>query len=214
VRTRDSLGHDVVVAPGGIFWTQAGSGAIHQEFPAEPDRDLHGAQIFVNLSSKQKLAAPQVFHLAASEVPEWRSDAGDRVRVVVGSFEGIASSLVPAEPFTLLDVALRHETSLSLPAAHNALVYVLTGSIVVDADGRGQTLAGEQALGLRGGDSGGRVTFEAVQPSDLLILSGAEIREPLLMDGNFMMNEPAQIEAAVARYRAGEMGHLAPLSER
>ena len=44
-----------------------------------------------------------------SRVPEWRSGAGDRIRIVVGSYEGLASPLVPAEPFNLLDVALRRE---------------------------------------------------------------------------------------------------------
>ena len=59
LRSRYSLGHDLVVRPGGIVWTQAGSGVMHEEMPAPPDRELHGVQIFVNLSSKNKLAAPK-----------------------------------------------------------------------------------------------------------------------------------------------------------
>ena len=211
LRSRDSLGNDFTTGPGGLCWTQAGSGVIHEESPAETGRELHGLQVFVNLSSKHKLAAPQVLRLARSEVPEWRSAAGDRVRVVVGSFEGISSPLVPAEPFTLLDVKLRREISFGLQHAHNALVYVLEGAVLVRADGREQKVAGEHALALHGGD--GRVTFEAVHPAHFLILSGAEIREPVIEDGTFIMNERSQIEAAMARYRAGEMGHLAPLSE-
>jgi len=211
LRSRTSLGNEVVVGPGGIVWTQAGSGVIHEELPADPDRELHGLQIFVNLSSKNKLAAPQVFRLTASEVPEWRSNAGDRVRIVVGSFEGVSSPLVPVEPFNLLDVELRREISFSLQNAHNALVYALTGGVLVHADGREQEVAGEHAMALYG--SGGRVTFEAIHPSHFLILSGAEIREPVLVSGNFIMNERSQIESAVARYRTGGMGHLAPFSE-
>ena len=57
------------------------------------------------------------------------------------------------------------------------------------------------------------MTFEALQPAHFVILSGAEIREPVLVDGPFIMNERSQIEAAATRYRAGEMGHLTPLSE-
>jgi Pirin len=117
VRSRDSLGNDVIMGPGGIVWTQAGSGVIHHEFPADNDRELHGIQIFVNLSAKDKLAAPRVLRLAGNEVPEWRSDVGDRVRIVVGSFDGAWSPLIPVEPFTLLDVDLRRELSFSLPHA-------------------------------------------------------------------------------------------------
>jgi len=208
LRSRDSLGNDIVVGPGGIVWTQAGSGVIHEELPAEFGRELHGLQIFVNLSSKNKLAAPQMLRLAKREVPEWRSDAGDRVRVVVGSFEGVSSPLVPAEPFTLLDVELRREISFSLQNAHNALVYVLEGDVLARADGREQKVSSEEAMALHG--SGGRVAFGAYQPARFLILSGADIREPIIVQGSFIMNARSQIDAAIARYRAGAMGSLAP----
>ena len=82
----------------------------------------------------------------------------------------------------------------------------------MSTNGREQQVAGEHALALYG--SGGRVRFEAVHPAHLLMLSGAEIREPVLAQGPFIMNERSQIEAAVARYRTGAMGHLEPLSER
>jgi redox-sensitive bicupin YhaK (pirin superfamily) len=215
LRSRTSLGNDVVVGPGGIIWTQAGSGVIHEELPADPDRELHGLQIFVNLSSKNKLAMPQVFQLEKSEAPEWCSDAGDRVRVVVGSLEGVSSPLVPSEPFTLLDVELRREVSFDLQNGHNALVYVLEGGVIVRADGREQKVEGEHAMAIHSsnGGSDGRVTFEAVHPPHFLILSGAEIGEPVLVHGPLIMNERSQIEAAFARYRAGEMGYLAALSD-
>jgi redox-sensitive bicupin YhaK (pirin superfamily) len=54
LRSRDSLGEDVVVGPGGIVWTEAGRGVMHEELPASDD-ELHGLQIFVNLSAKNKL---------------------------------------------------------------------------------------------------------------------------------------------------------------
>ncbi len=210
VRSRDSLGNDVAVGPGGIVWLQAASGALHQEVPAQTGGELYGAQIFVNLSSTNKLAAPRTLWLENSEVPEWRSGAGDRIRIVVGSYEGLASPLVPAEPFNLLDVALRSEISFSLQTGHYALVYVRKGDVLVRVEEREQRVPSEHALALHGGR--GRVAFEAIHPTHLLILSGAEIREPVLVDGPFIMNERSQIEAAMARFRAGEMGDLAPLA--
>ena len=209
LRNRDSLGNDIVMGPGGIVWTQAGSGVIHEETTAETNRALHGLQIFVNLSAKNKLVMPQVFQLAPSEVPEWCSDAGDRVRVVVGSFESLSSPLVPAEPFNLLDVEMRQGISFDLENRHNALVYVSTGTILVRADGRAQKVSVEQAVALHG--SGGRVTFATSHPAHFLILSGAQIHEPALAHGPFIMNERSQIEDAFARYRAGAMGHLEAL---
>ena len=75
LRSRDSLGNDLVTGPGGIVWTQAGSGVMHEEVPADAIRELHGLQVFVNLSSKNKLVAPRLFRIDKGEVPEWRGDA-------------------------------------------------------------------------------------------------------------------------------------------
>jgi redox-sensitive bicupin YhaK (pirin superfamily) len=191
--------------------TSNGSGLIHEEVPADMNRELHAIQIFVNLSSKNKLAAPKMLRLDTRDVPEWRNDAGDRARVVVGSFEGISSPLVAAEPFNLLDVKLLTEISFALQHAQNALVYVLEGNVVVRADGREQELTPEHAMALYGGSGG--VRFEAVHPAPFLILSGFEIREPVFADGPFVMNDRRQIEDAVVRHHAGAMGHLAPISE-
>jgi redox-sensitive bicupin YhaK (pirin superfamily) len=211
LRSRDSQGNDVTTGPGGIVWTQAGSGVIHEEIPAELNRQLHGLQVFVNLSSKNKLVTPRMFRLEKSEVPEWRSGAGDRVRVLVGAFEGVASPLVPAEPFAFLDVELRREVSFDLKNRENAIVYVVKGSVLVRAGARKQKVTEEHAVALYGGE--GRITFESSAPAHFLILCGAEIRDPIVMDGPFIMNERSQIEDAVARYRSGRMGRLQPLSK-
>ncbi|HLK66047.1 MAG TPA: pirin family protein [Bryobacteraceae bacterium] len=210
LRSRDSLGNDVVTGPGGIVWTQTGSGLIHEELPADSNLELHGLQIFVNLSSKNRLAAPQMLRLEAHQVPDWRSEHGDRVRVLVGSFRGVSSALVPLEPFHLLDVEMRREISFEIQNAYNAIVYVVHGSVRVLADGRRQALSGGNAVALSG--SGGPVSLAALHPTHLFILSGPLIDEPLVVQGSFMMNTRAQIDAAINRFESGKMGRLSPFS--
>ena len=210
LRSRDSLGHDLTIQPGGIVWLQAASGAMHEETPAETGRALKGAQIYVNLRAKNKFAAPQTFWLEAGDIPETRTDAGDRIRVLVGSYGGASSSIVPVEPFTLLDAHLQQEMSFVLQDDHNAVVYVRDGSILIRCGGREQPVTRGAALAISGT---GRVKFTAIRPAQMLLLSGPAIREPVFADGPFIMNEPAQIDAAAARFRAGEMGHLAPRSD-
>ena len=209
VRSRDSLGNDLVVGPGGIVWTQAGSGMMHQEVPADPKRELHGLQVFVNLSAKNKLIEPKVLHLAGDKVPEWKNGTGDRVRVVVGTFAREASPLSPAEPFELLDVSLRRGIDFDLIDGYNALVYVLDGEVTIGAEDCGQEVQTGHAIALSG--SGGRVRIETAGTAHAVILSGPEISEPVVAHGPFIMNDQAQIEAALARYKAGAMGKLAPL---
>lgn len=208
LRSRDSLGNDVLTGPGGIVWTQAGSGVIHEELPADARHELHGMQIFVNLSAKNKLAPPRMFRLEKDQVPEWRSLAGDRVRVVVGAFGGVSSPLQPIEPFTLLDVELKRGISLDVANGNNLLVYVLHGAVFVRAEGREQKLGPEHALALH--STGGRATFEAFHHAQFLVLSAPELKEPVFAQGSFIMNDRAQVNAAVARFRAGQMGSLAP----
>lgn len=211
VRSRDSLGNDLVTGPGGIVWTEAGSGLLHEETPAESGKELHAVQLFVNLTAKNKLVAPRLLRLESAVVPEWHSAAGDRVRVVVGSFQGINSPLIPSEPFTLLDIFLQEDISFMLPEAHNSLIYLLSGQARVHTDqGSQRHIKGEQALALHGQ---GRVSLQANGPAHTLILLGADVREPLYEYGGFIMNDQRQIEAVTTRYRNGEMGHLEAISK-
>lgn len=211
LRSRDSLGHDVEIGPGGIVWTQAGRGVIHHEVPADFRHELHGLQLFVNLSARNKHLAPQMLSLGSHDVPVWQGDEGNRVRVVAGSYAGVTSPLVPPEPFDFLDVALRRRIAYDLPAGNCAIVYVAAGEVRIHAGDQERIVAAEQAIALHGG--AGRVTFTAASPARFVVLSGAAIHEPVLTHGPFIMNDRSQIEAAVARYRAGDMGHLAPLAE-
>jgi redox-sensitive bicupin YhaK (pirin superfamily) len=207
VRSRTSTGVDVIVGAGGIVWTQAGSGVIHEEVPANPDTELHGLQLFVNLGAANKLAAPRVLALQGAEVPQWRTEADGRVRVVVGAFDGVSSPLVPDEPFTMLDVEVWRQIPYNVQPEHNTVVYVTSGRLSVRAGERTQDLRAGQALALSGG---GAMTLETSTPARALVLSGARIDEPVLEEGPFIMNNRAQIEAAIARYRSGAMGGLSP----
>lgn len=206
LRNRDSLGNDLVVGPGGIVWTQAGNGVIHEELPAVSGQELHGLQFFVNLSSAHKANPPRVWSLQGHEVPVWTDDDGQRVRVVVGKFRDVASPLIPDEPFTLLDAHVLDRISFHLPIAHNALIYVLDGSAIVRAEGYEQKAEGGHALALHG--NGTTITVATVKRAHLLIMSGAEIREPMVMHGSFIMNDYTQVQDAMVRYQSGKMGIL------
>lgn len=210
LRNRDSLGNHVVVGPGGICWLQAASGAQHEEIPAD-EKELRGLQLFVNLSANKKLSKPKGFSLTSEQVPEWRGPGGDRVRVVVGSFAERASPLQPTEPFTLLDIDLHRSITYTLEEGHTAIVYARTGSVVVRSDTRQQGLSSGQALALFGG--AGPLRVEASSRASVLLLSGRELHEPVVMTGPFIMNERSQIDAAIARYQSGQMGELAPFAK-
>jgi redox-sensitive bicupin YhaK (pirin superfamily) len=104
LRNRDSLGHDVLVAPGELLWTQAGSGIIHEEFPAKSGIVVRGLQLFVNLSGRNKGLSPQMLHSLRADIQVHKGQHGNHTKVVTGHFNGVASRTEPAEPFDFFDL--------------------------------------------------------------------------------------------------------------
>ncbi len=209
VRSRTSTGADLVVGPGGIVWTQAGSGIIHEEVPARRGVELHGLQLFVNTTSEHKLSAPKVFALQGSDIPVWERQS-DKARVVAGTYEGVSSPLALDEPFAMLDVSLHDQMSYPLQEGQNSIVYVINGDLQVRADAGRRSVHRGQAIALSG--RGEVVVLCADGFSHFLVLTGTAVDEPIVEEGPFIMNSRAQIEAAIARYRSGEMGALSPIA--
>ena len=214
LRNRDSLGHDFVIEPGGVLWTQAGSGVMHDELPAHVGKEVHGLQIFINLSAVNKNAAPQVLRAAAGEIPVWASKGGSRLRVAVGSYGDAVSPLEPTEPSNLFDLDLvAHDTAtLPLEAGWDMMIYAESGAAQVSAENSDASLAMGDAVAAVAVDVQGSVRVSSESGARLVILSGRALKEPVVQYGPFIMNSEADIHAAIARYQRGEMGVLEPLA--
>lgn len=218
LRSRDSLGNDLVIRPGGLVWLQAGRGAQHQEVPAMAGQELHGAQIYVNLSARNKMVAPQTLFLQPEQVPVWTHAAGDRVRVLVGRYGDLASAITPAEPYTILDAKVVTTVSLPLGLGDHSVIYCLEGAVDVVFGGAAHRLPAQSAMAIA---DAGDVRLTARTPASpaglpapaahVLVLSGPALNEPVVASGPFIMADTAGIHAAIQRYHAGAMGHLAPL---
>ena len=212
LRNRDSLGNDFVVEPGGIVWTQAGSGVIHDELPAVVGQQVHGLQIFVNLKAANKERRPEVFLLKAEQVPVWRDGVGNSIRIAVGAYGELSSPIRPAEPFNFYDIEMAPAGEVTLPitGGWNMMIYVTGGSVQVAGDS-GRVLNAGDAVGVGVSENTADISILAKKASRIVVLSGAALREPVTQYGPFIMNTPAQIEAAVERYQRGDMGQLPPL---
>jgi redox-sensitive bicupin YhaK (pirin superfamily) len=209
LRSRTSKGDDLVVGPGGVVWTEAGRGIIHEERPSERGRVLHGAQIFVNLHARNKLAEPHVYGLRSDAIPQWTASRRDRVRVISGEFAGVRSTLSLLEPFSFLDVELQTRIALDLPDGHNALFYALEGTAEIRAGEVTRRISSNEVLVAR--SSGGSLSLEAIHHAKVLVLSGSDPRERMVVRGPFIMNDESQLADSIAAYETGEMGHLSPL---
>lgn len=209
LRSRDSLGNDLEIGPGGIVWLQAGRGAQHQEVPAVRGSELHGAQIYVNLSMSNKLADPKTMYMLSGQVPEWRNEAGARIRVLVGDYGNVRSPIAPVEPYSILDAFLAGQVPYPLAHGENSVIYVLDGQLDVVIEGKMHRLSSETAIALSG--TGEVRLSPAGGVAHALLMSGPALNEPVLAEGSFIMNDAAGIRSARLRFQSGQMGRLEPV---
>ena len=200
---RDSLGSEQMIRPGQLNLMTAGRGIAHcEESPDEHDPTLHGVQLWVALPDASRHVEPTFSHHA--ELPS-AGIGGFTVTVFVGS---LGSSRSPAGMFSEIvgaDLAAVRDTSGSIPlaAAHEHVIFVATGSAMVEAT----VLRPGQLLYLATGRD--QVGVTASEGSRLFLLGGVPLGEQLLMWWNLVARTPEEITAAAADWRQGRFGTVA-----
>jgi len=208
---RDSAGNSGVIYPGDVQWMTAASGVVHEELH-EAEFTKNGGifemvQLWENLPKAQKMSKPRYQGITKAQIPVIELPGGGHARVIAGELLG---RLGPAKTFTpvnLFDVILKAggRFELPLPEGHNAAVVLRKGDVLINGT---DTLSGA-ALIAPLSEEGDAVTLEAKADTQLLILSGEPIAEPVASYGPFVMNTREELAQAVEDYRAGRMGHLA-----
>jgi quercetin 2,3-dioxygenase len=207
---RDSAGNSGVIYPGDVQWMTAASGVVHEELH-EAEFTKHGGifemvQLWVNLPKTQKMSKPGYQAITKEEIPVIELEGGGHARVIAGELLGKHGPAKTFTPVNLFDVILKagERFELPLPEGHNAAVVLRKGDVLLNGT---ETLRGE-ALIAPLSEEGEVVTLEAKADTQLLILSGEPIREPVASYGPFVMNTREELTQAVEDYRAGRMGHL------
>lgn len=230
VLNRDSLGDRSTIAPGDLHWTQAGSGIVHEETPSQPGVAAVGLQVFVNMARTRKQDPAAVFKVARADMPVWQQ-AGAKVTVVAGTFQGLASPLANdprwATPVDLLDIRLETGATLALPvqSRSNGFLLVLSGGLQAN----GHAAMAQQAVVLQPAplpapaaeavahpaSGAGVVTLHAGEAgAHVVLMAGLPLREPVVPHGPFVGNSRDDIVAYIQAYQAGRMGELAPSFSR
>lgn len=179
INNRDSLGNENLILPGGMHWTAAGRGVVHEEVPAENGKTVHMLQIFVNLAREKQSAEPFALSLAPEDVPVVQSP-GAKVRVPLGSYVEARSPLTPPTEVTLLDIFIDEGAELHVPvtAGHNAFVIPIYGAVTVD--GR-RFDSDELALPVFPAEQAARKVKLQAQQGDakVVVFSGPPLRQPV-----------------------------------
>lgn len=135
IDNQDSIGTHNLILPGGLHWTTAGSGIVHEEVPAESGKTVHSLQIFVNLAREKRGIAPFASSVEPQDVPVVHMP-GIKVRIPVGSFAGSRSPLSPPTEVTMLDITMAAGSELVVPVAagHCAFVMPIFGPALVNGE--------------------------------------------------------------------------------
>jgi len=204
-RNRDSLGNDIDLAPGDLYWFKAAKGAIHSEEP-RPGARTHALQVFVNLPADKRHDAPAAFHLAAKNIP---SIAGNRstARLLLGQSNGIAGAVAPDNPLTLLDIDLQaggQFTQLSENGQH-AWILAIKGAATVSWNAASADLQTGTAIAVSGTAN---ISISSELGAHVVLFQGNPLRQEFVQRGPFSMGNTAELDAIEADYRSGRLGSI------
>ncbi|HSC87584.1 MAG TPA: pirin family protein [Polyangiaceae bacterium] len=216
----DSLGAAARYGEGDVQWLTAGAGIQHAEmFPLlsqSDDNPLELFQIWLNLPSRSKRVEPAFSMLWAHTIPTvLRRDSDGRaveVSVRAGTFEDARAPAPPPNSWAadaenhvaIWTIRLEPGARFDVPAAPAGLgraLYFFRGSELRLA---GRTVPPRQRVTVR---SDAVVRIEnGNEESELLLLQGRPIGEPIARRGPFVMNTPEEIREAYRDYGATRFG--------
>jgi redox-sensitive bicupin YhaK (pirin superfamily) len=208
IANRDSLGNSTLIQPGGLHWTAAGRGVIHEENPAVLGSTTHLLQIFVNLPRERQNEAPFALSLAPQNVPV-ANRPGARIRVPLGSFDGVHSPLAPPTDVTLLDITLEAGAELALPVAagQRAFIMPIFGSAELNGEAFGLDDLGAPVLPTATEATSHKLVARA-GGAQVAVFIGRPLHQPVLSNGPMAFASRESLTAAAAAYHSGEMGSL------
>jgi redox-sensitive bicupin YhaK (pirin superfamily) len=211
----DSLGAAARFGRGDVQWLTAGKGVVHAEmFPlVNLDRPNPAElfQIWLNLPASHKLVDPYFSMLWSDTIPKVAFDGGE-LTVIAGRYGDAAPPPPPPDSWAAdprSDLAIWHlrleaGRTFTLPPAQTG-----TNRVVYVFEGDGATVAGTTV----GNDTGvvvqGDVAIEVragTVETEVLLLQGRPIGEPVSRYGPFVMNTRAEIEQAFTDYQRTGFG--------
>jgi len=216
----DSMGAAARYGRGDVQWLTAGSGIQHAEmFPlldASGPNPVELFQLWLNLPHKDKMVAPHFTMLWDDVIPRHvaRDEDGREtvLRVIAGRHGDVTAPRPPPSSWAasaqadvaIWTLAMAPHARFTLPAAaggtHRALYFFVGSELQVGgtrvARSQQVRLRAQSAVSLRNGPDA----------SELLLLQGRPIAEPVVQHGPFVMSSREEIMRAYRDYQATGFG--------
>jgi quercetin 2,3-dioxygenase len=221
----DSMGAAARYGRGDVQWMTAGRGIQHAEMFPLLDRDGPNTaelfQIWINLPADDKMVEPHFTMLWDHDIPRHVVTDDDgrtaEITVIAGALAGHEPPSPPPNSWAAraeADVALWHAVlepgaSWTVPVAASddavRVLYVFEGDglSVRNAAGDGDTVGGSTGVVV---DSQQALILTATTHTEVLVMQGRPIGEPVAQQGPFVMNTHDEILQAFADYRRTQFG--------
>ncbi len=216
----DSLGATARFGQGDVQWMTAGAGVVHSEMFPLLHRDEPNPtelfQIWLNLPKASKHVAPHFKMLWAPDIPELSYDDangfGTRVRLVAGELDGHRPPAPPPESWAarpdshvvIASITMEPGARWTLPTAPDGTGSVLYAFVGVGVVAGGVTVPDGHCAQL---DRSRPIELVAGPArTELLLLQGRPIGEPVVQQGPFVMNTPGEIRQAMLDYQQTGFG--------
>lgn len=191
---RDSLGEQHIINPGGLHWSRAAKGMIHEETPLPGGDAVRGLQIFVNLPALHQSDDAGAYAVLPDAVTA-ASGAGWTSRTSVnGRAVGSQTDALPA-PVRIVEVAIKAGASFEfdLPAGWGGIMIALDGEVGI---GGGRTLKTTQGIGFSADAAEAFEISAFASPARIAIVIGEQVDQPIHAHGPLMLASPKALEQA------------------
>jgi redox-sensitive bicupin YhaK (pirin superfamily) len=200
IRHRDSLGTEMVIAPGDVNLMTAGRGIVHSERTPEELRgepmSVSGLQTWLALPDAREEIAPVFENTAAASLPEFDAE-GVCGRVVIGAFDGLKSPVNAYSDTLYADIRLDPGARVKIPAdAEERAIYTLSGEVVISGD----SFPVERLLVFKPGDE---IVVSSNSGAHFMLFGGASLGSKRYIWWNFVSSSRERIEQAKQEWKTG-----------
>jgi len=225
VEHADSTGNRDTIGEGDVQWMTAGRGIVHEEYHSREFAKTGGTfemcQLWLNLPSSKKMVPPAYQPILKDQIPTsplyessddqtanmCSADDGG-VRVIAGEFQGVRGPATTHTQVDMWDINLKttgKAFKFDMVEGNNVIIFCRSGALEVIGDDGGSPLGPQDVAILHTG--GTTVILQATEPdSQVLVLAGEPINEPIAAHGPMVMNTQAEIQKAFSDYQSGKFG--------
>ncbi|MFZ6815422.1 pirin family protein [Undibacterium sp. Rencai35W] len=219
----DSLGVRARYGDGDTQWLTAGRGIVHSEvFPLlnkDKSNPLDLIQIWLNLPAKNKLVDPNFTMIWAKDIPKysfWKSNKKTEVHCIAGDFLGEPTTKMPKPPpnswaadlvnnVAIWTIKMEPGATWVLPPTQvqgirRQLFFFAGDSLSIDS----HLMSRHSAIEIRS-DASVQLSNGA-RPTEILMLQGRPLNEPVVQHGPFVMNSREEIIEAMNDFQKSRFG--------